>query len=93
VIDVRNHYEAAIGRFDRQESNSKDDIKGAEYVDPMMRRSTDFPDWLAKEETRNKLEGKQVLMVSRRSSKINAFFQINFGFDHPLKVLYRRCAM
>tara|TARA_B110000971_G_scaffold216118_1_gene250653 strand:- start:270 stop:839 length:570 start_codon:yes stop_codon:yes gene_type:complete len=29
VIDVRNHYEADIGRFDKQ---------GATYIDPMMRK-------------------------------------------------------
>ena len=58
VIDVRNHYEAAIGRFDGQEGK-----KGAQYIDPLMRRSTDFPEWLIKEETQKKLECKQVLMV------------------------------
>ena len=61
VIDVRNHYEAQIGRFDGQEEGKKK--AGAEYIDPFMRRSTDFPEWLAKEETQKKLEGKQVLMV------------------------------
>jgi UPF0176 acylphosphatase like domain len=69
VIDVRNHYEAAIGRFDGQEYNNivqkekaktktKDDDESeinqeatasgaATYIDPKMRKSTDFPTWLA----------------------------------------------
>lgn len=77
VIDVRNHYEAAIGRFDGQMKNdfqkkklndaatSQDDSierSGAEYIDPKMRKSTDFTSWLAEPETKQKLEGKTVLM-------------------------------
>ena len=57
VIDVRNHYEAAIGRFDGQmmesdtkwSSNSSEEQQsggsgggGATYIDPKMRKSTDF---------------------------------------------------
>jgi len=53
VIDVRNRYETAIGRFAPT---------GAELIDPKMRKSTEFPVWLDKEETREKLKGKQVLM-------------------------------
>ena len=60
VVDVRNHYEAAIGRFDGQQQNQQDG--GAEYVDPKMRKSTDFTTWLEKPETQAKLEGKQVLL-------------------------------
>jgi hypothetical protein len=55
IIDVRNHYEAAIGHFKPPEG-------GAELVDPMMRKSTEFPCWLDKPETKEKLRGKQVLM-------------------------------
>jgi predicted sulfurtransferase len=80
VIDVRNHYEAAIGRFDGQmEKDSKstkrndddndgekiqeDSVEGgAQYIDPKMRKSTDFTSWLAEPETKQKLEGKTVLM-------------------------------
>ena len=81
VIDVRNHYEAAIGRFDGQmqvdDSTTKaaggtDDGDegrddggkkgGAEYIDPKMRKSTDFTSWLAEPETKKKLEGKTVMM-------------------------------
>ena len=45
VIDVRNHYEAVIGRFDGQEETSGD-AGIAKYVDPKMRKSTDFPKWV-----------------------------------------------
>jgi hypothetical protein len=55
VIDVRNHYEANIGRFDPPEG-------GARVIDPMMRKSTEFPLWLDKKETKEMLRGKQVLM-------------------------------
>lgn len=55
IIDVRNHYEATIGRFDPPPS-------GAVYVDPNMRKSTEFPSWLDKPSTKDLLRGKQVLM-------------------------------
>jgi len=55
IIDVRNHYEAAIGQFQPPSS-------GAQYIDPMMRKSTEFPVWLDKPETKEILRGKQVLM-------------------------------
>ena len=57
VIDMRNHYEAEIGRFDKQTSEG-----GASYLDPKMRKSTDFPTWLQKPETKKQLAGKQILM-------------------------------
>jgi predicted sulfurtransferase len=68
VVDVRNHYETAIGRFDgqllpqREESDSPvDHIErgGAAYIDPKMRKSTDFPSWL--EASKDQLRGKRVL--------------------------------
>ena len=95
VIDVRNHYEAAIGRFDGQMAaggsagnedagkseeggaaaaaaaaarDKKDNSGnasgggGAEYIDPKMRKSTDFTSWLAEPDTKSKLEGKTVMM-------------------------------
>ena len=55
IIDVRNHYEANIGRFDPP-------VGGATMIDPMMRKSTEFPLWLDKKETKEMLRGKQVLM-------------------------------
>eukprot|EP00497_Spongosphaera_streptacantha_P003064 TRINITY_DN3704_c0_g2_i1.p1 TRINITY_DN3704_c0_g2~~TRINITY_DN3704_c0_g2_i1.p1 ORF type:complete len:267 (-),score=58.34 TRINITY_DN3704_c0_g2_i1:27-827(-) len=54
VIDMRNVYEAAIGRFQPPEG-------GAEWIDPKIRISTEFPAWLEKEETKEKLKGKQVM--------------------------------
>ena len=74
VIDVRNHYEAAIGRFDGQmmlsptkdKNNGNDEdvvnSSGAAYIDPKMRKSTDFTSWLEDSETKEKLEGKTVMM-------------------------------
>jgi len=53
VIDVRNHYEAAIGRFDAPNS---------QWLDPKMRKSTEFPAWLDKPETMEMMRGKQVMM-------------------------------
>jgi rhodanese-related sulfurtransferase len=53
VIDVRNHYEAAIGRFAPPNS---------EWLDPKMRKSTEFPVWLDKPETKEMMRGKQVMM-------------------------------
>ena len=51
VIDVRNHYEAVIGHFDVPT-----------WVDPKMRKSTEFPVWLDKDSTKDRLRNKQVLM-------------------------------
>ena len=48
IIDVRNTYEADIGKFNGQEK-----VGGAEYIDPKMRKSTDFKSWLSKEEVRS----------------------------------------
>jgi len=94
VIDVRNHYEAVIGRFDGQEQLStsskgltdgeKDTPKsaGAEYIDPKMRKSTDFTKWLGKSETQEKLKGKQVLMFCTggiRCERASAFLKKQMG--------------
>jgi len=54
MIDVRNHYEAIIGHFQPPNKDA--------WLDPNMRKSTEFPVWLDKPETREKLKGKQVLM-------------------------------
>lgn len=53
VIDVRNHYESIIGHFDAPNS---------EFIDPNMRKSTEFPVWLDQASTKEQLRGKQVLM-------------------------------
>ena len=51
VIDVRNYNESLIGKFAPP---------GDKVLDPMMRRSTEFPKWVA--DNRHKLEDKKVLM-------------------------------
>jgi predicted sulfurtransferase len=53
IIDVRNSYEAEIGRFQPPQG-------GAEYIDPKMRVSTEFPGWVDK--NKEKLKGKQIMM-------------------------------
>ncbi|KAL7536831.1 hypothetical protein ACHAWF_005575 [Thalassiosira exigua] len=138
VIDVRNHYEAAIGRFDGQveakgseegddddddergdkgknanikktndegegpdidtgtgNSNGNSDDKdtssratgkggGATYIDPKMRKSTDFASWLAAPETKQKLEGKTVMMFCTggiRCERASAYLNSKMGSD------------
>lgn len=81
VIDVRNHYEAAIGRFDPS---------GAEYLDPMMRKSTEFPLWLDRKETKEKLKGKQVLMYCTggvRCERASALLKFKMEKDPEIKEL------
>ncbi|CAK4083470.1 unnamed protein product [Aphanomyces euteiches] len=68
VIDIRNSYEADIGRFAPK--------TGAEYIDPKMRVSTEFPAW-AKENI-EKLKDKQVLMYCTggiRCERASALFR------------------
>lgn len=66
VIDVRNHYEAALGRFDGQEKQQQEQStdasasEAAKYVDPLMRKSTDFPAWV--QANKDNLVGKRVLL-------------------------------
>jgi len=55
IIDVRNHYESVIGHFTPPPN-------GAQLIDPKMRKSTEFPLWLDKPETKKLLQNKQVLM-------------------------------
>lgn len=67
IIDVRNHYEATIGHFQpptesASDTSGKTNQKPAKYLDPLMRKSTEFPAWLNSAETQNELKGKQVLM-------------------------------
>ena len=51
VIDVRNYNESLIGKFAPP---------GDKVLDPMMRRSTEFPQWVA--DNKAKLANKKVLM-------------------------------
>mmetsp|Transcript_2684 Transcript_2684/g.4153 ORF Transcript_2684/g.4153 Transcript_2684/m.4153 type:complete len:722 (-) Transcript_2684:109-2274(-) len=107
VIDVRNHYEAAIGRFDGQmenDSKASDDAaatkdstndtdghdkkeegrSGAEYIDPKMRKSTDFTSWLAEPDTKQKLEGKTVMMFCTggiRCERASAYLNSQMGSE------------
>ena len=58
VIDVRNTYESDIGRFGAQQLSG-----GAELLVPDMRKSTDFPSWIEREETKEKLQGGSFYLV------------------------------
>lgn len=58
IIDVRNAYESAIGSFNPPEN-------GAELIDPKMRNSIEFPKWLNDPKTKEKLNGKKVLMYCK----------------------------
>lgn len=110
VIDVRNHYETILGRFDGQQqqkqqkrppaaeigkaanTGKKEDrpapapsstpAGGAEYIDPLMRKSTDFKSWLAAGETREKLKDKTVLMYCTggiRCERASAYLKKEMG--------------
>jgi rhodanese-related sulfurtransferase len=48
-------YETNIGRIEPPKG-------GAEFLDPMMRNSREFPKWLNAPETKEKLKGKKVMM-------------------------------
>jgi len=75
VVDVRNHYEAAIGRFDGG---------SAQYVDPKMRKSTDYATWLSKPETREQLKDKTVLMYCTggvRCERASAYLNTQMGSE------------
>jgi predicted sulfurtransferase len=81
VIDVRNHYEAIIGHFD---------APGAEMLDPMMRKSTEFPVWLDKPEVKAKLKNKQVLMYCTggvRCERASALLKYKMEKDPEIKEL------
>ena len=85
IVDVRNSYEAAIGRFVGQEQEG-----GAEYIDPKMRKSTDFKGWLDKPETQEKLKGKQVLLYCTggvRCERASAL--INHQIGKEIKGVYQ----
>lgn len=53
IIDVRNFYEAEIGHFTPPEG-------GAKYIDPQMRVSTEFPQWV--KDNAGELAGKDIMM-------------------------------
>eukprot|EP00557_Chaetoceros_sp_GSL56_P003025 CAMPEP_0176490524 /NCGR_PEP_ID=MMETSP0200_2-20121128/7920_1 /TAXON_ID=947934 /ORGANISM="Chaetoceros sp., Strain GSL56" /LENGTH=609 /DNA_ID=CAMNT_0017887843 /DNA_START=152 /DNA_END=1977 /DNA_ORIENTATION=- len=83
IIDVRNHYEAAIGKFQPPPT-------GAQYIDPMMRKSTEFPIWLDKPETKEMLRGKQVLMYCTggvRCERASALLRTKMEMEEDTKAL------
>lgn len=73
VVDVRNHYENILGRFDGG---------SAQYIDPKMRKSTDYPAWLSKPETQAQLKDKNVLMFCTggvRCERASAYLNTQMG--------------
>lgn len=83
IIDVRNHYEAAIGKF-------QPPATGAKYIDPMMRKSTEFPVWLDKPETKEMLRGKQVMMYCTggvRCERASALLRTKIEKEEDTKAL------
>ena len=69
IIDVRNHYEAAIGHFEPPPESTTTITTAAGtappppvWLNPKMRKSTEFPAWLDDPATKEQLQGKQVLM-------------------------------
>eukprot|EP01041_Mallomonas_annulata_P007009 gene7009-14264_t len=76
VIDVRNFNESLIGN---EEDLAK--AKAEKVLDPCMRRSTEFPDWVLK--NKHKLEGKKVLMYCTagvRCERASAYIR-NMGIE------------
>eukprot|EP00927_Polykrikos_kofoidii_P056354 TRINITY_DN50495_c0_g1_i1.p1 TRINITY_DN50495_c0_g1~~TRINITY_DN50495_c0_g1_i1.p1 ORF type:complete len:526 (+),score=87.35 TRINITY_DN50495_c0_g1_i1:61-1638(+) len=55
IVDIRNRYETEIGRFQPPPD-------GAQFIDPKVRNSHEFPKWLNLPETKQMLAGKQVMM-------------------------------
>merc|ERR1712226_286100 len=83
IIDVRNHYEANIGRFDPPKG-------GAKWLDPKMRKSTEFPVWLDSEQTRKEMKNKQVLMYCTggiRCERASALLKYKMEHDPSVKDL------
>ncbi len=88
VVDVRNHYEAAIGRFDG--GNAKYvDIQRRQPPPPIssasstrLRKSTDYATWLSKPETQEELKDKKVLMFCTggiRCERASAYLNTQMG--------------
>ena len=92
IIDVRNHYEAAIGRFvpPQNNENSSGTAPPPKWIDPKMRKSTEFPPWLDKPETRQEMKGKQVLMYCTggiRCERASALLKYKMETDPEIKAL------
>jgi predicted sulfurtransferase len=83
VIDVRNYNEALIGRFQPPENADDGHQK---YLDPQMRKSTEFPEWV--EKNKKSWEGKQVLMYCTagvRCERASAFMR-NKGVENVFQL-------
>ncbi|GKY92327.1 hypothetical protein MPSEU_000203800 [Mayamaea pseudoterrestris] len=81
VIDVRNHYETNIGRFNPP---------SATWLDPHMRKSTEFPVWLNDPETQQSLKDKTVLMYCTggiRCERASALLKYKMETDPAVKDL------
>ncbi|KAJ1420703.1 hypothetical protein B484DRAFT_351190, partial [Ochromonadaceae sp. CCMP2298] len=111
VIDVRNAYESDIGCFGGGGAGgaakggsgggaASAGGMGAQLLIPNMRKSTDFPEWIEREETRAQLEGKNVLMYctggvrcerassllkSRYGDNIQEVYQLQGGIESYLQ--------
>ena len=123
VVDVRNHYESMLGRFDGQqqqqqqqqqaEENQKSNestlvdrkpeamataatpssapVSAAEYIDPRMRKSTDWTRWLEQDETKAKLKGKQVLLYCTGVNTDQTYLQLLLYISADSFVFYSIC--
>mmetsp|Transcript_14756 Transcript_14756/g.37120 ORF Transcript_14756/g.37120 Transcript_14756/m.37120 type:complete len:721 (+) Transcript_14756:153-2315(+) len=95
IIDVRNHYEASIGRFippnaTEEKNPSNKGQNGPLWIDPKMRKSTEFPAWLDKDETKEMMKGKQVLMYCTggiRCERASALLKYKMETDDAVKDL------
>ena len=90
VIDVRNHYEALIGHFEPPSVPIEAASSPPKYIDPKMRKSTEFPVWLDRPETKEELKGKQVLMFCTggiRCERASALLRYRMETDPGVKDL------
>lgn len=81
LVDVRNHYECLIGKFCPPK-------EGATYIDPKMRKSTDFPLWLDKPETKELFRNKNVIMYCTggvRCEKASALLLRKMDTDYDMQ--------
>ncbi|CAJ1932808.1 unnamed protein product [Cylindrotheca closterium] len=92
IIDVRNHYEAAIGRFvpPKEGEGVKQGEAPPKWLDPKMRKSTEFPAWLDRPEVKEEMKGKQVLMYCTggiRCERASALLKFKMETDPEIKDL------
>lgn len=71
MIDVRNYNESLIGKFAPP---------GTEVLDPYMRKSTEFPQWI--DNNIDKLKGKKVYLYSIQYIYIYVFIYSNIFEIH-----------